>query len=479
MLKAWPLWTVPMIALWLWAEAPAGEGPPSERGLGLARQYLEADDDAARRELARRLDARASQAGSLCHQRVVRALRPKPSGECKAGYFKAGHFQVPELRRKHPDDLLFYVVPESYRPEKATGLIVMMHGGGKGSKRDAPDRYMKMADTGLALGNEFARSGMIAVGPSAPWNEECHQRWCLPEADDYIRDVILDFEARFNIDPDRVVLVGHSMGGFGAYHQVQRQPDRFAAVLSSAGAWGLAYWPVIRGTPLWMVQGARDAEPGKRLRHTDVAYARLAHKLLAEQGIPHDYREHPGTHAVDDARKELRFFFQRMPKVRRDPFYPHVVVASPRGWTTRDKYEAPHNRWLTILETATGRLTYDCLRSKGPPQSLDMPLEDWAKWRLVHSRRELAGAMVEAVNRGDNHFDVTTRNVRRFAIWLHHRMVDFARPVRVTVDGKQAFDRRVSPSLSAALRSFERRRDWGLIYTAEIQIGVKTLSGEP
>ena len=58
-------------------------------------------------------------------------------------------------------------------------------------------------------------------------------------------------------------------------------------------------------------------------------------------------------------------------------------------------------------------------------------------------------------------------------------MVDFARPVRVTVDGKQAFDRRVSPSLSAALRSFERRRDWGLIYTAEIQIGVKTLSGEP
>ena len=55
--------------------------------------------------------------------------------------------------------------------------------------------------------------------------------------------------ARYNIDPNRVFLTGQSMGGWGGYHHVQVQPDRFAAVLTSAGAWRSAYWPVIRGTP--------------------------------------------------------------------------------------------------------------------------------------------------------------------------------------------------------------------------------------
>ena len=43
-------------------------------------------------------------------------------------------------------------------------------------------------------------------------------------------------------------------------------------------------------------------------------------------------------------------------------------------------------------------------------------------------------------------------------------------PIRVTVDGKLALKQNVRPSASAALRSYERRRDWGLIYVAEIQL---------
>jgi len=114
---------------------------------------------------------------------------------------------------------------------------------------------------------------MIGVGPSAPWNEDDHSRWCLPEADDYIADVVQECKTRFYIESDRVFLLGHSMGGFGAYHQVQRQPDRFAAVIASAGSWSLAQWPVIRGTAFCIVHGARDAELGARDRHTDVAFA--------------------------------------------------------------------------------------------------------------------------------------------------------------------------------------------------------------
>ena len=274
------------------------------------------------------------------------------------------------------------------------------------------------------------------------------------------------------VDPDRVVLMGHSMGGFGAYPQAQRQPDRFSVVLASAGAWALAYRPVLHGTPLWLVHGARDAEPGVRPHFTDVSYARFADKLLREQGLVHEYREHPRGHAIDDGREIYRAFLERMPHMRRDAYCAHVVVVTPRGWTANAMHEAPHNRWLSILETGKGKLTYDALTSEGPPQSAKMPLANWQGWRLIHTRRELDGTMVEAVNRGQNVFDVTTRGVKRFSLWLHPKMVDFSKPVRVSVDGKMAFHGPVRPTLSAALRSFERRRDWGLIYTAEIQVTV-------
>ena len=37
------------------------------------------------------------------------------------------------------------------------------------------------------------------------------------------------------IDPDRVYVLGHSMGGFGTWNAICQQPDRFAAAIPSAG----------------------------------------------------------------------------------------------------------------------------------------------------------------------------------------------------------------------------------------------------
>jgi len=83
-------------------------------------------------------------------------------------YFQAKHFETPTLRQRHPDDLLYYIVPESYRPEEPTGLIVLMHGGSKGSNRKMPHWYIRTDGKGSKLGLDMARTGMIAVAPSAP-----------------------------------------------------------------------------------------------------------------------------------------------------------------------------------------------------------------------------------------------------------------------------------------------------------------------
>ena len=49
---------------------------------------------------------------------------------------------------------------------------------------------------------------------------------------------------------------------------------------------------------------------------------------------------------------------------------------------------------------------------------------DFDSWRLEHRIAQHRGAAIEAVNRGDNTIAVTTRNVVRFTVWLHPRMVD-------------------------------------------------------
>ena len=193
-----------------------------------------------------------------------------------------------------------------------------------------PDRHD--SSPSRRLGDFFDATGMIVVGPSARRGIRALRRWCVKEADEYLADVIQECKCRYNIDPDRVFLMGHSMGGFGAYHHIQRQPDRFAAVLVNSGSWSLGYWPVIRGTPLCIVHGVHDAQAGKRWHYTDIEYARWTDKILTQQKLDHVYLERNGTHSISNSRKEIAGYFKSARTLRRDPYARHIAVASPLGF---------------------------------------------------------------------------------------------------------------------------------------------------
>jgi predicted esterase len=429
----------------------------------LSRAYLASGDRAERRKLAKEL---AAYDGEI--EPVLAKLSARTYERMRSGYRPEQKFWDPELRKKHPDDLLYFTVPKSYRPDRPAGLIVFMHGGSKSSSRRAPRVFMNFPGDGdteedtMQLGNVFEATGMIAVGPSAPWNEKSNVRWCLEESDEYIADVIADCQTRFNIDPDRVILMGHSMGGFGAYHHALRQPDRFAAVIVGSGSWKLGYWPVVRGTPLCIVHGVRDAVKGERLHYTDIAYARETDKLFTKLGLDHTYYEHDGKHGIHYGKKYFAKYLRAAKDLRRDPYYPHIALASPNGYSTTCTSAVKHNRWLTLDEATEGKLTYDELRTNGAKEFDD--------WKLTHTTSQRTGAAIEAVNRGDNTVAVSTQNVARFTVWLHPRMIDVKKPVKVVVNEETRFNQRVEPSLATALESYERRRDWGLIYPMKVEI---------
>lgn len=449
--------------LLLVAGAHAAETTNTAQAVKLSRAYLASDSKRERRKLTEEL---AEFDGEI--DAVVAKLSERSYEKMRTGYRPEQKFWDAELRKKHPDDLLYFTVPKSYRIDRPTGLIVFMHGGGKTSSRRAPRVFMNFPDEGededdtFQLGNLFEVTGMIAVGPSAPWDENSNVRRCVKESDEYIADVIADCKTRFNIDPDRVILMGHSMGGFGAYHHALRQPDRFAAVIVNAGSWKSAYWPMVRGTPLCVIQGVHDAVEGKRWHYTDVDYARRTDKLLTKLGLDHTYYEHDGGHGMNNGKRATAEYLKTAQLLRRDPFYPHIALASPCGYSRTCCSETKHNRWLTIDEGTEGTIEFDELQTNGT--------EDFNKWRLIQGKAERTGAAIEAVNRGDDTIAATTQNVARFTVWLHPRMVDVTKPVRVVVNDKTRFNERVKPSLVTALESYERRGDWGLIYPVKVVV---------
>lgn len=437
-----------------------------EDAVVLSRRYLETGDSRERTELAAQL---STYRGPI--EPILARLRARTYNRVEAGFHAEKEFSVPKLREKHPDDLLYFNVPPGYSPKDATGLIVFMHGGSNTSSRRAPRLTLDYPPEGTPenesnqLGNVFNATGMIAVGPSAPWDEESYYRWCVRASDDYLADVIRECSSRFQIDPDRVILVGHSMGGFGSYHHAQRQPDRFSAIVAHAGSWSLGYLPAMRGTPLCIIQGVHDAREGVRWHYTDVEYARLTHKLLTGYQLEHTYYEHAGMHSVSQGKEYIAKYLAVAKSLRRDPYCSRVTIATPAGFRRNYCSALADNRWLSINETLPGNLKYDELVTNGS--------EDFHEWRLSHQVSERTGAMIDAVNRGNNQIALTTANVAQCTVWLHPRMVDVTKPIIIILNGQQVFANRVQPSLAVALESYVRRHDWGLIYPIKIELAVR------
>ena len=60
------------------------------------------------------------------------------------------------------------------------------------------------------------------------------------------------------IDPDRVYVIGMSMGGYGAFDAVQRRPELFAACVPICGAGDLSKAKEIAHVPVWAFHGDAD-----------------------------------------------------------------------------------------------------------------------------------------------------------------------------------------------------------------------------
>lgn len=156
----------------------------------------------------------------------------------QSSYTAAGSEQVRlyRVRNPYPRNVRVFV-PSSYREEKPTPFILNFHGYlGSGQRLEDWLRVQEVAET----------HGFLYTYPDGIPNSEGHRFWNAANAccdfddqiiDDsgFVKSLILGARKIFNVDPNRVHVMGHSNGGFLAHRVARDHSDLIASIASIAG----------------------------------------------------------------------------------------------------------------------------------------------------------------------------------------------------------------------------------------------------
>ncbi len=346
-------------------------------------------------------------------------------------------------------------VPKSYDPTKATPVLLVVHGGS--ATRD------------LAFGARAARAGIEPF-----WVEEAEQRgWLLvaPLTDRgwmWIGNSILfsalsRVQREYHVDPDRVYLTGHSMGGHMTWRSAFQFPDRFAAVSPMSG--GYDYVKSKDVTNLLNVPGYTTF--GTEEPYQINEFNKIIGGWMKEHRYPWTCQEKPGGHTifVEEVPKIGQFFADHP----RDLYRPSLFVRmglQPMQFLTADKNEGWGKEHQWNAERPIAASTVHWLRC--------FPRE-------AEARPEQRAMMISAQNLGANHFELVSENARKVRIYLHPKMVDFGKPVVVMANGEKVFDAKVTPSAATMLELAREFDDRGRIFWAAIDVEIATdrSPGEP
>jgi polyhydroxybutyrate depolymerase len=129
-------------------------------------------------------------------------------------------------------------VPSSYAAGTPVPLLVLLHGfSASGAIHESYFQLQALAES----------RGFLYAHPDGTKNSQGYGFWNATDAccdfeathvDDsaYLRQLVDDIKAHYDVDPKRVFFVGHSNGGFMSYRMACEHADTIAAIVSLAGA---------------------------------------------------------------------------------------------------------------------------------------------------------------------------------------------------------------------------------------------------
>lgn len=206
-------------------------------------------------------------------------------------------------------------VPSTYDKAKKTPLLVALHG-----LYSNPQQILHYP----GLTDLAEKYGYIAVAPMGynPRGWYGARPLTRPQAGDPAnlselseRDVmnVLEIARKdYNVDPDRIYLLGHSMGGGGTWHLAIEHPELWAALAPIAPATSRRATDLekIKAVPVILVQGAKDTL-------VKPEYVRPWAEQMKALGMTHQYIEDPEADHINVAFRNLPKVFEFFEQHRR------------------------------------------------------------------------------------------------------------------------------------------------------------------
>jgi len=153
-----------------------------------------------------------------------------------------------EGRVLQPENIRYTVaIPPGHSGDQPPPLVLSLHYAGHGTPF-----YGRLMLADLVEPALRALQPLI-VAPDCP-----AQDWSQPRSVELIRCLVNEVGTRHEVDPERTLAVGYSMGGSGVWHLARRHPQWFAAGVVMAGQPPQGLGQAGPGMPLYVIHSRAD-----------------------------------------------------------------------------------------------------------------------------------------------------------------------------------------------------------------------------
>ncbi|GIX03110.1 MAG: hypothetical protein KatS3mg113_0116 [Planctomycetaceae bacterium] len=190
-------------------------------------------------------------AAAVCWSLVIWSLGPAPD------WAEEGRFVDRVYRDAEGEHKYVVFEPAGYHPGRRWPLILYLHGA---SGRGTDGRGPLMLGMGPAVKQRAATLPFLVVFPQCEnvhsrllggWHEE-------PRELERALRILHEVEQAYAVDRSHEVLVGTSMGGFGAWELAARMPERWRAVIPISGGGDPQRVTSLARTRIWAFHALDD-----------------------------------------------------------------------------------------------------------------------------------------------------------------------------------------------------------------------------
>ena len=301
-------------------------------------------------------------------------------------------------------------------PVDGRSLYISMHGGG-GTPKAVNDQQWENQKQLYQ-----PREG-VYLTPRAPW--DAWNMWFQEPIDAMFEELIRTMVVLYNVNPDKVYLMGYSAGGDGVWRLAPRMADHWAAAAMMAGHPGDVSLLNVRNLPFTLWCGANDA-----------AYNR--NKEVAKRGTELD----------------------------------SLQQADPQGYIHECHILEGKPHWMDSEDVAAVPWMAQYRRNAYPKHIIwqqEEVLRPFFYWLQV-SKEEMKRGKKVVVNVEGNTINIQQCDYKQLTLLLNDEILDLDKTVRIVHNKKTLFKGKINRTEECLHRTLEQRGDPSFVFPSSVTV---------